>query len=272
MKKHLNFKRLFHHFFLLLLLTLANLTVYSQNKWKLVWNDEFDKSSVDTTKWSFQFGNGAPELPGWGNNELQFYQPQNASVSNGILTISAKKEAFGGFSYTSARMRTINKGDWKFGKIVARIKLPKGKGMWPAFWMMPTDNIYGGWPQSGEIDIMEFHGDNIQKVYGTCHYGPPWPKNLNKGDSVTIPAGNFSETFHDFSLEWKKDTLQWFVDNRQYFIVTKKDIASSNWPFNEKFHIILNCAVGGNWPGNPDSSTTFPQTMQVDYVRVYAKE
>ena len=250
-------------------ITILPSAVFSQNRWKLVWADEFDGTTIDTAKWSFQEGNGGPALPGWGNHELEYYRSENATVDKGKLTIHVLKELYSGFSYTSARMRTIHKGDWRFGKIEARMKLPKGQGIWPAFWMMPTDEVFGGWPKSGEIDIMEFLGHNTKKVYGTCHYGPPWPKNMHKGSFDSLKVGDFSSEFHNFSVEWNKDTIRWLVDDVKYFSLTKKELAPQNWPFNEKFHIILNCAVGGDWPGKPDAATIFPQVMEVDYVRVY---
>jgi beta-glucanase (GH16 family) len=240
--------------------------------WKLVWSDEFDRQTIDSTKWSFQTGNGGPSLPGWGNNELEYYRKENASIKDGKLTININKEKYSDYDYTSVRMRTLNKGDWKFGKIMAKIKLPKGKGIWPAFWMMPTNEVYGGWPKSGEIDILELTGDTMSKIYGTVHYGPAWPNNLRTGGYYKNEKVDFSSGFHIYSIEWKSDTINWYVDSTKYFTVTKSSIAPQNWPFNENFHLILNCAVGGNWPGNPDSATTFPQKMEVDYIRIYQKQ
>lgn len=241
---------------------------WGQEEWNMVWNDEFDGTSVDTAKWSFQTGNGQPELPGWGNNELQYYMKENFSVDNGLLILSVKKEKFSEYVYTSGRMRSIHKGDWIFGKIEARIKLPRGKGIWPAFWMMPTDNVYGVWPQSGEIDIMEMLGNEPRKIYGTVHYGPKWPKNKHSGFFLESDS-DYSSAFHVYSIEWLPGSIEWFIDYKSFFKVTRLDLTTDHWPFDERFHIILNCAVGGNWPGNPDSTTILPQTMQVDWIRVY---
>ncbi len=235
---------------------------------KLVWSDEFDGKTVDLAKWEFEVND-----KGGGNNELQYYtaRPENAFNENGNLVIKANKENYLTRNYTSARMRTRNKGDWKFGKIEVRAKLPKGQGIWPAIWMLPTDEVYGGWPKSGEIDIMEVIGNKPNELHGTIHYGSDWPNNKHMGTSITLPAGDFSDDFHVFSIVWEKDLIRWFLDGNQYFSVKPADLAPEKYPFNERFHLILNLAVGGNWPGNPDAATVFPQQMLVDYVRVYQK-
>ncbi len=231
--------------------------------WTLVWRDEFEGNVVDTSKWSYEV-NG----DGGGNNELQYYtaRSQNSFVTNGVLVIQALKESYLGKAYTSARMRTVNKGDWKYGRFDARAMLPSGRGLWPAFWMLPTDWLYGGWPASGEMDIMEFLGDNPRKVYGTIHFGSSVQTHQSSGGSYVIPApARFDTEFHLFTMEWDSAGMRWFVDGVRYFT------AAHGAPFDQRFHILLNVAVGGNWPGNPDSTTVFPQTMQVDYVRVYRK-
>ena len=236
--------------------------------YQLVWSDEFDGTQLDATKWEAQIGNGSG---GWGNNESEYYRAENAVVQDGYLTIIAKKEDYNGFHYTSARIRTIHKGDWKYGKFEIRAKMPVGKGMWPAIWMMPTDNVYGGWAASGEIDIMEYLGHDVSTVYGTLHYGGSWPNNQHQGSSYKLTGSGFNDDFHVFTLLWKEGQIQWLVDGTLYQ-------TQNNWyttgvafpaPFNQLFHMILNVAVGGNWPGYPDASTQFPQTMVVDYVRVY---
>lgn len=241
-------------------------------EWQLVWSDEFDGAGLDQTKWSYQIGTGAP-LVGWGNNELQYYtnRPVNIDVFGGQLIITAMRENFSGMPYTSARIRTKNKGEWKYGKIEMRAKLPTGKGIWPAFWMLPTDEVFGGWPQSGEIDIMELIGSEPNKVHGTIHYGNPWPQNQFQGNAYTLPQGDFIDNFHTFRVEWAENEIYWFVDSVQYSFKGPRSLGQFNWPFNERFHIILNLAVGGNWPGSPDASTIFPQSFIVDYVRVYQK-
>lgn len=230
--------------------------------WTLVWNDEFDGTHVDTTKWEYEV-NG----DGGGNNELQYYtdRKENSFIENGTLVIQAREEKYLGKDYTSARMRTRNKGDWKYGLFVIRAKLPYGKGLWPAIWMLPTDWEYGGWPMSGEIDIMELLGDNVKKVYGTIHYAGASNEHQQAGGSFTLQSGNFVEEFHTFALAWDSLGFQWFVDDSLYYYTVKGK------PFDKRFHLLLNVAVGGNWPGSPDGFTVFPQRMTVDYVRVYKK-
>ncbi len=243
---------------------LCNFSVQAQC-WNLVWEDEFNGSSLNESNWSYQIGNS-----GWGNNELQYYTDlsSNVDVNNGVLEITAKEESFMGADYTSARIRSINQGDWTYGKMEARIKLPIGQGIWPAFWMMPTNSEYGGWPASGEIDIMEFLGHQPAITYGTLHYGYEG-NHQYMGISYTLPSGTFSGSFHDFTVEWEEDKIRWYVDGNLYQTITEADLGSYPWVFDQDFHFILNVAVGGNWPGSPDGSTSFPQTMEVDYVRVY---
>jgi beta-glucanase (GH16 family) len=255
----------------LLLVVILTLPAQAQT-WELVWSDEFDSAAVNTNKWEFQIGDGsAYGIPGWGNNELQYYRSENAAIENGKLVITAKRESFGGKSYTSTRMRTYLKGDWTYGRFEIRAKLPFGKGIWPAIWMLPTDNVYGGWAASGEIDIMELVGHEPNKIYGSLHYGGAWPNNTFVNASHTLPAGNFSDDFHTFRLEWKPGEIRWYMDDVLYH--TRTQWWSSNGPFpapfDKRFHLLLNVAVGGNWPGSPDATTTFPQRMEVDYVRVY---
>lgn len=182
------------------------------------WSDEFEGSELDLLKWEYMTGDGtAYGLPsGWGNNELQWYRPENVTVENGHLVITAKKETYSGKNYTSARIRTINKGDWKYGRFEFRIKFPFGKGIWSAIWMMPTDNVYGGWAASGEIDIIEHLGHESNKVHGTLHYGGPWPQNTQSGMSNTLQEGTFADDFHLFALEWEEGIFKWFVDDSLY--------------------------------------------------------
>lgn len=255
---------IFKHTFVILCCLICSLSIQAQC-WDLIWADEFNGSSLNEDNWSYQIGAG-----GWGNNEWQYYTDlsSNVNVSNGVLEITAKEESYMGADYTSARIRSINKGDWTYGKMEARIKLPIGQGIWPAYWMMPTDSEYGGWPASGEIDIMEFLGHQPATSYGTLHYGYVG-EHQYIGDSYTLPSGIFSGSFHDFSLEWEADEIRWYVDGNLYHTVTEADLGSYPWVFDQDFHFILNVAVGGNWPGYPDGSTSFPQTMEVDYVRVY---
>lgn len=243
-------------------------TTKTEAKYKLVWSDEFNyEGKPDPDKWSFEIGAG-----GWGNNELQYYTDRlkNAKVGNGVLTITARKEEYKGSSYTSARMITYGGGHyWTYGRVEARIKLPEGQGIWPAFWMLGK-NIFEGtaWPATGEIDILEMvgGGKSDRIVHGTAH----WKANGHQyvGDSVTY-SEKLSQDFHIYAIEWNEDTIKWFFDGEQYFSLNIQSGAMSE--FDAPFFILLNIAVGGNWPGNPDSTTKFPQTMKVDYVRVYQK-
>ncbi len=241
----------------------------------LVWSDEFVSAEVDTTKWSFMIGDGTEYgIVGWGNNELQYYtsREENVYIEEGTLIIQALKGGYENKQYTSARLRTKGKADWKYGKIEIRAQLPEGQGIWPAIWMLPTEEIYGGWPKSGEIDIMELVGHEPHKVHGTVHYGEDWPNNKFLGQAYTLREGNFSDDFHVFTIEWERNEIRFFVDENEFFKVTPDRISPYNYPFNQTFHLLLNIAVGGNWPGNPDATTTFPQHMLVDYVRVYQRE
>ncbi|MDG5765985.1 family 16 glycosylhydrolase [Balneolales bacterium ANBcel1] len=246
---------------------------HAQN-WELVWSDEFEGEELDESKWSYQYGTGASEgLVGWGNNESQYYtdREENIFVRDGNLHIVAREESYGGQNYTSARIRSINNGDWRYGRFEIRAKMPIGQGLWPAIWMMPTDDVYGGWAASGEIDIMEYLGHEPDIVHGTLHYGGGWPDNVHTGDYYQLDEGRFSDDFYTFALEWEHGEMRWYVDGELYQ-------TQNNWytqghdfpaPFDQRFHMILNVAVGGNWPGYPDHTTEFPQEMIVDYVRVY---
>lgn len=234
------------------------------------WSDEFDGTSLNMSNWEFMIGAG-----GWGNNELQYYTDryENCHVQDGFLHIVARQDWWNGNEYTSARIRTLNKADFLYGRLEARIALPSTKGIWPAFWMMPTDSVYGGWAASGEIDIME--SINIaDRTYGTIHYGGGWPNNRNSGGEYTGGGGDFT-TFHIYSIEWEPDEIRWYVDDQHFHTETSAtwytDAAPGNprAPFDQYFHFLLNVAVGGNWPGYPDGSSVFPQEMTVDWVRVY---
>lgn len=243
--------------------------------YNLVWNDEFNGESIDSKKWGHEIN-----ADGGGNNELQYYtdRTENSYVKDGKLFIVAIKEDFSGpegnRQYTSARLRTANKGDWKYGRFEIKAKLPYGQGLWPAIWMLPTDWVYGGWAASGEIDIMELLGHEPDRVYGTLHYGGSWPNNTHTGDSYKLSQGSFAGDFHVFRLDWEENEIRWYVDGVLY--ETQKNWYTSGQeypaPFDQRFHMLLNVAVGGNWPGSPNLSTPFPQIMEVDYVRVYQKK
>lgn len=235
--------------------------------WKEVWSDEFDGDQLDTTSWNYEV-NG----DGGGNNELQYYTDfkTNTWVRDGYFTIKAIKEGYKGKEYTSGRINTTKKRDFTYGRFDIRAKVPTQQGIWPAIWMLPTDWEYGSWPQSGEIDIMESVGHLEKQVHGTLHYGPKWPDNKHTGKMVETEK-DLAEEFHVFSVEWEPNEIRWYLDDKLYSTKTVDDLNPHPWPFDKRFHMILNLAVGGQWPGNPDASTEFPKYMFVDYVRVYKK-
>ena len=248
----------------------------------LVWSDEFsgpDGSSPDSSKWTFDTGVGGS---GWGNNELESYtnRTQNAQLKGGNLVITALKETYADPSdnvtrnYTSARMKTQGLFNQAYGRFEARIKIPAGQGMWPAFWMLGKDISSIGWPKCGEIDIMENIGKEPGMVHGSLH-GPS--TSGPTGDltaSFSLPAGqNFADDFHLYALEWEPGTIRFYVDSNLYATFTQSRWPTGGtWVFDHPFFLILNLAVGGNWPGSPDATTVFPQQMLVDYVRVYTKQ
>ena len=238
----------------------------------LVMADEFDVDGAPNSNlWSYDIGRGDNDN-GWGNNELQYYtdRPENITVQNGYLIITAKQETFGGAGYTSARIKSKNLFEQKYGRFEARMKLPLGKGIWPAFWMLGSNFDQVGWPQCGEIDIMEYLGNKPTEVFGTLHAPGVFGGNsLTK--KYTIPNDRFDTDFHVFGIEWNDTYVNWYVDGVLYSQITKAKLEDKGgqWVFDNSFFMILNLAVGGNLPGNPDANTTFPQRLIVDYVRVY---
>lgn len=251
------------------MLALLPLNTHAQN-WELVWADEFDGTEVDTTKWSFQIGDGCPDLCGWGNGEEQYYTAENATVEDGLLRITAQRDTVGGRAYTSTRMRTKGKAEWTYGRFELRAKLTRTTGFWPAVWMLPTDDTYGGWAASGEIDILEIFGNTSATVHGTLHFGGASPQNTSSGGSFTLPFRNFSTSFHDFAMEWVPGEFRWYVDGDLYHTETDWYTTEARFPapFDQQFHLLVNLAIGGA-AGTPNASSRFPQTMEVDYIRVY---
>ena len=234
-----------------------------------VWQDEFNGTSLDLTSWGFDVGGS-----GWGNNELQYYtnnRPENIYLSSGKLIIEAKKESFQGREYTSSRILTKGKKEFTFGRIDIRAKLPVGKGIWPALWMLGKKIDQTSWPACGEIDIMELVGKNPNQVHGTVHWGANTASHQYTGNAYTLATGDFSQKFHVYSLVWVLDKIEIFMDDISYFKFDRSRVGTAAYPFNEPFFLIFNVAVGGNWPGSPDASTVFPQQMAVDYVRVFKK-
>lgn len=239
-----------------------------KKKSKLVWSDEFNYTGLpDSSKWSYDVGGH-----GWGNREKQFYtdsRKENASVQNGVLTITARRENFNDAAYTSARLVTKNKGDWKYGRIEVKAKLPKGRGTWPAIWMLPTEWKYGKWPESGEIDIMEHVGYLPDSIFGTVHTGT-YNHSIGTQKGKDIYANDVEEAFHVYALEWNENQVRIYFDKKLYFTFDNEKKSAREWPFDQKFHLILNIAVGGTWGGKEGTDdSVFPQKMEVDYVRVY---
>ncbi len=233
----------------------------------LVWFDEFDTDGApDAGKWGYDLGGG-----GWGNQELQYYTNRsvNVIVENGKLIITALKESYEGMEYTSARLVTRQKGDWLYGRIEINAKLPEGRGTWPAIWMLPTDWEYGGWPSSGEIDIMEHVGYDMGNVHATIHTEAyNGALGTQKGDNIYIP--DVHTAFHLYVVEWSEDSLKFFADENLYFVYRNNHSGYTVWPFDKRFHLLLNIAIGGTWGGQQGvDDEIFPQTLEVDYVRVY---
>lgn len=241
-----------------LALGLSGVAAHAQS-WQLVWQDEFTNGIG--SNWRFETGNGAS---GWGNNELQYYRRENATVENGALVITAKREDFGGYRYTSARMTTQGLANFKYGRIEARIKLPRRTGLWPAFWMLGSNIGNVGWPASGEIDIMEQVNADAA-VHGTVH----WQGN----DGGHASYGGFTNVdttaWHDYAVEWDANAIRWYVDGRQFHVIDITNNAGGTDEFQRDFFLLLNMAVGGNWPGFNIDETALPAKMYVDHVRVY---
>jgi beta-glucanase (GH16 family) len=271
-------------------------------QWKLVWADEFDGKEIDRTKWDFDLGNGFYNydantwISGWGNNELQYYtrEPENVFVKDGMLHIRTVKESFGGCGYTSARLKTRKRDGsslfaQKYGKFEFRAKLPTGKGIWPALWLLPQEEKYGSWPASGEIDVLEARGHEPSKVLGTLHFGSRWPANTHVSNDYVLPGKGTIADFHVYALEWEPGAIRWSVDDHVYAtqsfwwscnkmdgpkgVNPAREADLNPWPapFDHPFYLVMNVAVGGQFGGNPDKTTVFPVEMVVDYVRVYEK-
>lgn len=239
----------------------------------MVWHDEFEGDRLDSSKWVPVVGGD-----GFGNKELEYYtdRPRNLYLEGGVLAIRAIQEHYRGADgvereFTSARIHTRGKFSQAYGRFEARIKLPYGQGIWPAFWMMGEGTAK--WPDRGEIDIMENIGREPSTVHGTIH-GPGYSGSKGIGAPFVLPPGQrFSDDFHVYAVEWEPNAIRWYVDGTMYQSVGPSDLpAGAKWVYDHPFHLLLNLAVGGNWPGDPDATTLFPQTMVVDYVRVYRRE
>jgi len=255
---------------LILIVQCDNSSEPKDKNWEIVWQDEFEGSqgqSPDTARWVYEtWGNES----GWGNNQLEYNtdRPENASLDGeGHLAIVARKEAYAGLNYTSARMTTQGVFETTFGRFEARIKLPWGQGLWPAFWLLGSDFNTAGWPHCGEIDIMEYRGQEPTIIHGTLH-GPGYSGGQGVGTSYTLTNARFDTDFHTFSVEWDLEGISWFVDDVLYQTLDSSDV-NGDWVYDHPFFIIINVAVGGGYVGSPNADTIFPQTMLIDYIRVY---
>jgi beta-glucanase (GH16 family) len=271
---------IFHHFweitykesvmkkFLLFFVLFPLVTSAFAQNWSLIWADEFNYTGLpDPEKWVYDVGGD-----GWGNNELQYYtknREENARVEDGRLVIEARKESYSGSDYTSARLLTSGKGDWLYGRVEVRAKLPGGRGAWPAIWMLPTNWEYGGWPASGEIDIMEYVGYDPNVVHFTVHTDA-FNHSINTQVGTSAILDDPESNYYTYAIEWFPDRIDFFVDDELQFTFENQNKTFSEWPFDKAFHLILNIAIGGDW-GNVEGvdDTLFPKTMEVDYVRVY---
>ena len=274
----------------------------TENEWVMVWNDEFEGDRIDPAKWDYDLGNGFYDyrnhawIPGWGNEELQYYtrEPENVSVKDSLLTIRAVKESLHGCGYTSARLKTVKRDGTplfskRYGKFEFRAKVPWGKGMWPALWMLPLTDHYGGWAASGEIDVMEIVGEKPDEVLGTLHYGSTYSKRSLITHVHKIPEDSLVSDWHVYTVEWEPGEIRWLLDGvhwaTQNFwwscsknvegvgVEAKKKSDINPWPapFDQPFYLLMNIAVGGNFPGHPNPETHFPAELVIDYVRVYDK-
>ena len=263
--------------------------------WELVWEDDFSQDTIDPENWDYDLGDGSIHgIPGWGNDELQYYtdSEENAFIRDGKLVIRAinesRSDSLGSGTYTSARLVTRGKQSWTFGRIEARISLPTGQGLWPAFWMLPehyrghATGAYGGWAASGEIDVMEARGSEPGYTTGAVHFGGEWPHNVYRTDKHALPDGTTIEDFHEYAVEWEPDEIRWYFNGEHFFTVTAdewysmRDMDSdypSPAPFDQPFHLLLNLAVGGHFDGEPpEDADYFPAEVEVDYVRVYQRQ
>lgn len=242
---------------------IPTVTAKADTGWNLAWSDEFNGTSINTSNWKYETGGD-----GWGNNELEYYtnRSENARIENGNLVIEARKENYSGMNYTSARLKSQGLKNWTYGKVEARMKLPAGQGVWPAFWMLGENISQVSWPKCGEIDIME-HINNESAIHGTIHWDSTG-NNTHAQYGAASPNIDVTQ-YHVYSIEWDASSIKWFVDGTQYLEANIANNINGTEEFHKPFFILFNLAVGGNWPGNPDGSTPFPAKMYVDYVRVY---
>ncbi len=239
------------------------LIISCQNKKQLIWEENFNGNRLNERNWNFELGDGCPNLCGWGNNELQLYTKTNHTVKNGFLTITAKhKDSV----YTSTRITTKNKVEIKYGKIEIRAKLPKGKGLWPAFWMLSSNIDSVGWPKSGEIDILEYVGKEPSKIFTSLHTQNSFGNTIN---TKKVTLQNIEKGFHIYTANWTKHKIEFFVDKKLVYSFAPKEKTVEIWPFNQPFYFLINMAIGGNFGGPEIDNTIFPQEFVIDYIKVY---
>jgi len=240
-------------------------------EWKVVWQDDFAGESLDWSKWEIEVN-----AFGGGNNEQQLYtdRRENVRVEDGRLVLEARHDNHGIAGtvrpYSSGRIRSKRRGDWCYGRIEARVKVPRGRGIWPAFWMLPSDDAYGGWAASGEIDILEIKGQEPSVIWGTLHHGGSWPANRSTGAQHRLAHGSFADDFHTVGVEWERGRIRWLLDGEVWQTQDTWSSAGGAFPapFDQPFHVVINLAVGGEFVGAPAGDTPFPARFEVDWVRV----
>lgn len=261
--------------FFIALLSLGYAEIAAGQSRQLVWNDEFDyEGEPDPAKWGYELGDGCPAICGWGNNERQYYtdNENNVRVADGKLIIEVHQEEGEAYEYSSSKVVSTGKGDWKYGYIEVRAKLPYGKGTWPAIWMLPTLDRNLDWPMDGEIDIMEHVGYNLGTVYGTIHTGK-YNHRIGTHKSDSLEVARVHQEFHVYAIDWGPEYISWSIDGNEFYTVNKNGDGRDGWPFDQDFHLILNVAVGGDWGGKYGIDiSVWPQRMEIDYVRVYKNE
>lgn len=246
-----------------LLILFFNLTYAQKENKKLVWEENFNGKTLDSTVWNFELGNGCPNICGWGNNESQIYTKNNHKVEDGMLIITA---AYDGTQYTSTRITTKDKKEFQYGKMEVRAKLPQGKGLWPAFWMLGSNISQVGWPKSGEIDILEYVGKEPGLVFTSLHTQDSHGNTINT--KKTIIEG-IEEGFHLYAIDWNKDQIAFYVDNHLVYTFKPEVKNENTWPYNQPFYFLINMAIGGNFGGPDIDNSVFPQEFSIDYIKVY---
>ena len=234
-----------------------------QNDKKLVWQEEFNNRTLDEKVWNFELGNGCPNICGWGNNEKQIYTNTNHLIKDGNLIITVKKE---GDAYTSTRITTANKKEFQYGRMEVRAKIPTGKGIWPAFWMLGSNISKVGWPKCGEIDILEYVGREPNTIFTTLHTQDSHGNSVN---TKKTEIKDIEEGFHIYAIDWTKDKIEFLVDNQSVYVFSPEVKNENTWPYNQPFYFIINVAVGGNFGGHDIDNNIFPQQFVIDYIRVY---